>query len=367
MMMILKRYVLKKFVQVYLLTISGFVCIFLLIDFFERADEFVVRKALWEDWVGYYLYKVPLIFSYMAPQAVLLATVVTLTAFARNNEFTAMKACGIGVTGITMPILAAAVVVAGIVLASNEYVMPSATEKMNYIFQVKVRHAQDKGPVERDKLWFRSANGTIWNIDYFDPERALMKKVSVFLYNGRRAVEQRIDATAAFWNGREWEFLDGYVRDFSPTGLSRTEYFKNRVFPAPESPADFKKVQKKPEEMSAREMYRVIQAESTMGKDTEKKWVDLHRKLSYPFMSVILGLIGIPLSLRTSRTGGVLFCVAVSLAVGLAFSFIYALGISLGHGGTFGPLLAAWGPLLLFGSLGFYMILTLDSEKILPL
>lgn len=366
-MTILKRYVLKKFIQVYLLTICGFVSIFLLIDFFERADEFVVKNSPWQDWAGYYVYKIPFIFSYMAPQAVLLATVVTLTAFARNSEFTAMKACGIGVTGITMPILAASAIIALIVLANNEFVMPSATERMNHIFQVKVRGAQTTGQIERDKIWFKSADGTIWNINYFDPERSLMKNVSIFLYNGNRLIEERIDASAVFWNGREWEFLDGYVRDFSTAGLVKTEYFEKRVFPVAETPADFKKVQKKPEEMSAREMYSVIRAETIVGKDTEKKWVDLHRKLSYPFISVILGLIGIPLSLRTSRSGGILFCVGISLAVGLSFSFFYALGISLGHGGTFGPLLAAWGPLLIFASLGFYLILTLDSEKILPL
>ena len=45
----------------------------------------------------------------------------------------------------------------------------------------------------------------------------------------------------------------------------------------------------------------------------------------------------------------------------------YAMGISLGHGGTFNPILASWGPNLLFIFIGFYLILTLDSEKLLPI
>ena len=44
-MMILKRYVLMRFVYVYLLTIVGFMSIFILIDFFEHADEFVVKTV----------------------------------------------------------------------------------------------------------------------------------------------------------------------------------------------------------------------------------------------------------------------------------------------------------------------------------
>ena len=74
-----------------------------------------------------------------------------------------------------------------------------------------------------------------------------------------------------------------------------------------------------------------------------------------------------PLSIRSSRHGGLLFCVSVNIAMGFAFSFLYAMGISLGKGGTFDPILAAWGPNLLFTVLGFYLLLTMDSEKVFPI
>lgn len=366
-MMILKRYVLIRFIQMYLLTIVGFMSVFLLIDFFDHADEFVVKNVRWSDWALYYVYKVPLIFSYMAPQAVLLATVITLTSFARNNEFTAMKACGIGVTSITSPILVTSLIIGVMVLASNELLMPQATTKMNYIYHVTVQGNKSPAYIARSKVWFKSADGTIWNVNYYDSERSMMKYVSLFLYEGNRLIRERIDASAVFWNGRQWEFLDGYVRTFSAKGLASTEYFEKRIFPVSETPADFKKVQKEAEEMSAREMYQVIQTEAMLGNDTGRKWVDLYRKLSYPFISFVMALVGIPLSLRTSRSGGVLFCVGISLALGLAFSFFYAMGISLGHGGTFDPLMAAWGPLLIFACIGIYLILTLDSERLLPI
>jgi lipopolysaccharide export system permease protein len=54
------------------------------------------------------------------------------------------------------------------------------------------------------------------------------------------------------------------------------------------------------------------------------------------------------------------------MAMGFVFSFLYAMGISLGFGGIFNPVLAAWGPILFFSSIGFYMVLTLDSEEIIP-
>ena len=119
--------------------------------------------------------------------------------------------------------------------------------------------------------------------------------------------------------------------------------------------------------MSIAELYEDIRILESEGQDTSKKWVDLHHKISYPFISVVLALIGIPLSIRSSRKGGLLFCIGVSLGLAFIFSFIYAMGISLGHGGTFSPVLAAWGPSTIFACIGFYLVMTLDSTKILPI
>ena len=62
-MMILKKYVLFMFIKVYLLTLTGLVGIYLIIDFFERVDEFMAKNAPLIDLVSYYVYKIPFILS----------------------------------------------------------------------------------------------------------------------------------------------------------------------------------------------------------------------------------------------------------------------------------------------------------------
>ena len=371
-MSLLKRYVLQKFVFCYLLSAVGLIGIFLVVDFFERVDEFFRREMPYSDLIYYYLYKIPHIASYMAPQAVLLATVITLATLARNNEIIAMKACGIGVAGITFPIIGSSLVVALLVLASNEYVAPMATKKMNYIFEVKVQKnaVYDTGElhidIQRKKIWFVAKDGAIWNIDQFDPVKERMKNVSIFYINSGNSVQKRIDVKEVVWSGKHWEFFDGFTRTFHSEGLDSTVYFEKKVIAIAETPDEFKKIKIRSEEMSLRDMYKKIQELTAEGKDTAKSRVELHQKISYPFVSLVLALLAIPLSLRSSRHGGVLFCVAINLAMGFIFSFLYAMGISLGFGGVFSPVLAAWGPFLFFSSLGFYLVFTLDSEEIIP-
>lgn len=366
-MNILKRYILSQFIKTYALTVGGLVGMFIVIDGFERLDEFVTKNADVSDFLIYYFLKIPFILSYMAPQSILVATVITLATLSRNNEFTAMKACGISVTGLTLPIIGFSGFLALSLVISNEFVTPVTSQKMNYIYNIKVRGAVDQSKQTRDRLWIRSGNGSIWNINYYDPVKFIMKGVSLYTFAPNRPdIRHRIDAESAFWNGQQWEFLNGYIRFLKPDGIDSTRYFKREIFPVLEKPADFKKLQKRPEEMSARYMFETIQKQEKEGLDSTRAWIDLHQKLSYPFISVVLALIGIPLSIRSSRKGGLLFCVWVSLITGFIFSFFYAMGISFGYKGVFSPAMAAWGPCVLFICIGFYMLLTMDSEKLLP-
>ena len=128
----LKLYVLKAFLRSYLLVVGSLILIYLVVDFFERVDEFVSNNAPMVDLLAYYVYKVPFIFFFMAPQSVLLATVITLASLARNNEFVAMKACGISVLGITWPIVGMSVLISFAILLCNEYIAPITNKKISF-------------------------------------------------------------------------------------------------------------------------------------------------------------------------------------------------------------------------------------------
>ena len=366
-MTMLKRYVLSQFVKVYLLTASGLIGIFLIVDFFERIDEFLVKDAPMIDLISYYIFKIPFIAFYMAPQGVLLATVITLASLSQKNELTAMKACGISITGITFPIIGASLVVALLILASSEFLSPITNQKMNYIFIKKIREEPSYGKAPTENLWFKSINGDIWNVNYFDPYKLRLQGIIILKPDKDNSIIQRIDAQEAVWSINKWEFIDGYIRTFDKGGIKSTQYFERKFFDTPETPKKLSRARRRPEEMSLSELYQQIQIQNLEGKDTSMKWIELHRNISYPFISVVMALLAIPLSIRSSRHGGLLFCVGINIAMGFVFSFIYAMSISLGKGGTFDPILAAWGPNLLFTVLGFYLLLTMDSEKAFPI
>jgi len=246
MMSLLHRYVLRRFIYCYVSSAAGLIGIFLVADFFERVDEFVRRDMPYSDLIYYYICKIPSVAFYMAPQAVLFATVVTLAVLARDNEITAMKAGGIGVVGITLPIVGASFVIALLVLASNEYIVPIATKKMNYIFKVKVQGHSLYGDTyieagSRVEVWFVAKDKAVWNVRRFYPEEEKMRDVIIFYRLDNGAIQKRIDAKEVIWRGTHWEFMDGFMRTFDHEGQGTTEYFEKKIFPVSETPNDLVK------------------------------------------------------------------------------------------------------------------------------
>lgn len=364
--MVLKRYVLKAFLSFYLMSASGFVGIFLIGDFFERIDEFISRDAPLATILLYYLYKIPFILFYMGPQSILLATVLAIASLAKTNEIIAMKACGISITRITLPIIGASLILSLLIIANSEYIAPTTNQRMNHIYYVQLRGGTGFKGIETKKIWYKSQTGAIWNIENYDPNTLTLNKISIFLTNNNQGIAKRIDAKKAVWVNQQWEFMEGRTRTFNPAGLENTEVFDSLTLVVPEVPSDFITYSRRQEEMSLKNMYEEILEQQSEGKDVTRKWLNFNFRLSYPMIGVVLAIIGIPLSLRSSRQGGLLFSVAVNLAIGLSFSFFYAMCVSMGRGGTFDPIFATWGPIALFSAIGFYLLLTMDSEKPLP-
>ncbi len=365
--MLLRWYTLKTFFSFYLASTGGFVGLFLLGDFFDRVDDFLSKGTPLSSLLLYYVYKIPFILFYMAPQSVLLATVLAISSLSKTNEIIAMKACGVSITRITLPIIGASLIIALLVLANSEFISPTTSQRMNHIYYVEVRKGTSFKGIETSNVWYKSQTGAIWNVAEYDPDELTLETISIyFTTNNNLGIATRVDAEKAVWVDQQWVFMNGTIRTFGPDGLEKTEFFEKKSFIVPEIPSDFITYRRRPEEMSLRYMYEEILEQQSEGKDVAGKWLDLNYRLSYPFIGVVLALIGIPLSLRSSRQGGLLFSVAVNLAIGVTFSFFYAMCVSMGRGGTFDPVFATWGPVVLFTAIGFYLLLSIDSEKPLP-
>ena len=198
---------------------------------------------------------------------------------------------------------------------------------------MKVKKIAPRGYNRTNKIWYRSEDNTIWQINIFDPFKDRMLGVTLYRLNEENRLYQRIDAKEAKWipHVKRWRFDDGLIHRFDEKGDITQEAFTATHFDLKDVPSDFKQSGKKPEEMSWAELRNYITAMQSSGVDTTRYIVDLWAKLSTPFICFVLALVGVPFSIRSNRSGGVALGVAMTIAIGAGYLILFYVGISLGH------------------------------------
>lgn len=357
-MNILWRYICREFLKILLLSMSAFILIYLIVDFFARMDTFLEHSATSSLIFLYYLHQIPGIGFQILPLGVLMATLLSLGILSRNNEITAMKANGISLYRITFPLLLLGIVASGLCFIGKEFVVPFSNRQSENILLTEILKRPRKTFIRNDKVWYRSQNA-IYNFQVFNPQQDLLEGITLFEFDDDFKLRRRIDAKKALWRGEAWHFYDVTIRDFDKRRATQTIRFEERVIPIPETPDVFKEEQRDTEEMGYYDLRSYIRRIKKGGYDATKYIVDLYAKLSFPFACAIMVFIGIPFSVKTARSGGVTLSIVMSIVIGFLYWIILNLSLSLGHSGWLPPQLSAFAPHALFGLAGIYALISI--------
>ena len=99
------KYIITHFISKVIMTIIVFVVIFLLVDIVEQLDYIIDSEISRFEILQYFIYSIPWYTSLGLPMALLLGTVFTMGTLQKNNELIAIKAAGINIKRISIPLL----------------------------------------------------------------------------------------------------------------------------------------------------------------------------------------------------------------------------------------------------------------------
>ena len=355
---ILHRYVTREYLKILSLSLSSLILIYVVVLFFQKVNLFIKYQAPFYLVFEYVLYKVPEVaFQFTLPYAVLLSTLLTLGSLSRHSEITALKAGGISLYRITLPLFLTALMISFFSFLGNDYLVPFANRTTRYLLDVKVRKEQPTSSFKNYKIWYRS-NHRIFNIRLLDPKQKVLKGFTLYQFDDHSLCIQRVDAREAKWMNGGWELHQGAIRDFGNDGSFKTTSFEKMPFPMEEKWESFQKIERTPEEMSYGELRTYVQKIQSSGYDATRYLVDLYSKLSYPLLNLIMVLIGIPFALRTGRSGGVALSIGISVLIALTYAVTFYVFLSFGKTGVLPPFLSSWIPTLLFGLSGVFTLMS---------
>jgi lipopolysaccharide export system permease protein len=101
--------------------------------------------------------------------------------------------------------------------------------------------------------------------------------------------------------------------------------------------------------MGFRELRRFIRKLRQEGYDATRYETDLHGKIAFVFVSLILALIGVTFPLRSERSGGIAQGIGIGVVIGFSYWIVFAFTLSLGRSGTLPPVAAAWATNVILG------------------
>jgi LPS export ABC transporter permease LptG len=361
---ILDEYVVREFLNMFFLVLSGFVLLMLVFTFFELVGD-ILHNRIPLMTVGEYLVNLtPSMLYQIAPLAVLIAVLVTFGVLNRNSEIVAMKATGISLYRLVVPIVAISAVLAVGLFLFDQYYLPQANRRQEALRStIKGRPPQTFLHPEQKWIFGEPRAGEpsrIFYYQFFDPGADEFANFSVFEFDRSTfAISRRIFASRVFWNIRTgtWVFQNGWVRDFD--GATQTQYqdFKFRSFAEiHEEPTYFTKESLQSQEMNFGQLDRYIRDLRQSGFDTMRLRVALWHKLAYPLIAPVMAILGIPFALSMGRRGS-LSGIAVAITVALTYFVVENLFGAMGNVNYLPAALAAWSPDVLFGLTGGYFLL----------
>ncbi len=354
--LILTRYFLREFLQVFILCLATFVAMYLIGDLFRKIEDFLTLGLSFKLVLQYFMCGLPRIIHQLCPLAVLLSTFITIGLFVRNQEITALKAHGISLYRVLNIFILISAGIFILSLVMQQYLIPKSTARFREIRLVNIKGRSRSKVINTTSFWYRAQDG-IYNIDFFDPEKNSLNKVSIMYLDDAFRTRKAIYAKTGQWNGKTWDLQNGFERQFQPDGSQTATTFKQKAISLHASPEDFHISRKTGDELNFTELWNLLKQIRTSGYPSTSYAVDLHAKVSYSFINIIMAILGIPFALMIGRSGGMALGIAVSTCLGLTYWVFFSFCISLGKGGVLNPFIAAWIANIIFGMLGIYLFL----------
>ncbi len=341
--------------RIFLMVLVAILAVYLCVDFLQKADNFIKYSATFYQIAAYSLYSLPAMATSSFPISALIATLLSLGNLSRHNEIIAMRAGGVSIAAIIVPVLVAGVIISSLGFVNNEYIMPAYTFRANYIKNVEIEKKQQRAVFQERKLWLRGPENSIANIDLVTPDRSEMIGVNIYKLNSDFTVRERIIAQSLHWENGAWKLK--HSRKFilgQDTVISQSA--DDETFNIVDSPDDLGKIAKSSEEMNFRELWDYVKRLKMSGYKATRYEVDLQGKLALPLSSLLMVMIAIPLSLQKVRSGGFSKGIAFAVLIAFIYSGLVSVGTALGRSGTIPPLEAAWLANVLFATASVYTL-----------
>ncbi len=234
-MKILSKYVLREHLGPLVFSLTALTSL-LLLNYIAKSIGNLVGKGLPWSVIGEFVgLSVPFTFAMTLPMAVLVAVLYAFSRLAAENEITAMKASGVGLSRLLIPTMIGASFLTLFMIGFNDQVLPRSNHRLRTLMEDIARkkptfalHSQVINEVSPGKLYLRAGHlddasdrmREVVIYDLGDPAR----RRTIYADSGTMALTAEGDLVLTLYHGSIQD-----LQKASPTELQRIYYAVNHV------------------------------------------------------------------------------------------------------------------------------------------
>ena len=365
-MQIIDRYLLRQFVQTFLICFVSLVGLYIVIDALTHLDSFMecadAECGLALLMIRYYAYQSLAFFNLTSGMLALIAGMFTITWIQRHNEMTALMAAGVSRIRVVKPVLIAAIAVSLISVVNRELVIPRCRTELsrstNDLVGDKAQELEPQYDYQTDVLiGGRATFAAEQRIS--EPRFSLPAELNLY---GRELVAKDAFRRPAEDGHPAGYLLKGVIQPQGITSQKSLSLGDNRVVITPRD---------EPQWLEPDECFLVsnVTFEQLNGGQTWKQYastcqlisglrnpsldfgadmrVAIHSRIVNPLLDITLLFLGMPLVL-TRENRNVFAAIGLCILV-VSIFVLFTLALQqLGTSYLISPALAAWAPLMLF-------------------
>ena len=347
-------YIIKKFLGTFFFTLALILLIVIVFDISEKIDDFleseVTVKSIIRD---YYLNFIPYFGNLFSPLFIFISVIFFTSKMANDTEIIAILNSGMSLKRLLKPFMISAFLLGSLSFVLGNFIIPSSnSERINF----ENKYLKSKRYSRAKNIHMQIQPGQYIYMESFNSTRNIGYKFTLENFrNGRLSSKLKSDYIQYDTLSSKWTINKYEIREFSDDGeiISNGARIDTSINL---SPYDFTKRKSLVETMNMFELNDYIADEKLKGSEQlVYHQIEKHKRVAFPFASIILTLIAVAIASRKTRGG-----IGIHLGIGILIAFTYILfmqvSTTFATNSNLHPALAVWIPNLCYMVLASVLI-----------
>ena len=365
---IIDRYILKEIAFPFFMILFILTFVLLMGKILQLMDLMVNKGIRVTDIALLVIYLMPSFLLFTIPISLFVAIMMGLGRLSGDNELLVLKAAGLSLHRLARPILVAVAACFLLTAVTSYYLAPYGNFAVKTLLFDLARQKASVGI--KEKVFNDEFSGILLYADRVPVSGEHME--GVLISDTRNTAEQRtiiaeraylvadpraMTVTLRLENGATHSVdrnLNNYRRmDFGRYDL-KLDFGTAMAGDAEKTKAST--------EMTVGEMVRRMRDKKLKDEDLRELAIEINKKFSIPFSTLVFGILGIPLGIRKHRTVKY-WGFTIGLAVVITYYLLRLGGEALAETGRLTPFIGAWAPNIILGVAGIWLFMRATAEK----